>query len=80
VDGAAGEELPNDEAAWREATLIASGLIKDSSGFKPAQEWTLEVTDEDRNPIYRIRVNGEKMPARWRRFLARPPSGISGDS
>ena len=33
-----GEELPNNEAAWREATMIAGELFKDIDGkFKPGQ-------------------------------------------
>jgi hypothetical protein len=55
-----GEELPNDEAAWHEATLIAGELFKDIKGkFRPGQEWSLEVTDERRNSLYYIRVSGE---------------------
>jgi hypothetical protein len=40
------EELPNNEAAWHEATLIAGELFKEIDGnFRPGQEWSLEVTD-----------------------------------
>jgi hypothetical protein len=57
-----GEELPNDEAAWNEATLIAGELFKDIDGkFGPGQEWSLEVTDEGRNPLYFIRVSAEEI-------------------
>ena len=57
-----GEELRNDEAAWHEATLIAGELFKDIDGkFRPGQEWSLEVTDERRNPLYFIRVSGEEI-------------------
>jgi hypothetical protein len=57
-----GEELRNDEAAWHEATLIAGELFKDIDGkFRPGQEWSLEVTDERRNPLYFIRVSAEKI-------------------
>ena len=42
-----GEELPNDDAAWKEATMIAGEFLKDIDGkFRPGQEWSLEVTDE----------------------------------
>jgi hypothetical protein len=58
----AGEELPDNEAAWHEATLIAGELFKDIVGkFKPGQEWSLEVTDERRNPLYFIRVSAEEI-------------------
>jgi hypothetical protein len=57
-----GEELRDNEAAWHEATLIVGELFKDIDGrFRPDQEWSLEVTDERRNPIYYIRVNGEEV-------------------
>jgi hypothetical protein len=57
-----GEELPSDEAAWHETTLIAGELFKDIDGkFRPAQEWSLEVTDEHRNPLYFIRVSAEQI-------------------
>jgi hypothetical protein len=57
-----GEELPNDEAAWHEATLIAGELFKVIDGkFRPGQEWSLEVTDERRNPLYFIRVSAEQI-------------------
>jgi hypothetical protein len=55
-----GEELPDAAAAWREATLIAGELFKDIDGrFQPGQEWQLEVTDEQRRPLYIIRVTAE---------------------
>jgi hypothetical protein len=57
-----GEELPHDEAAWREATIIAGELFKDIDGkFRPGQEWGLEVTDARRNPLYFIRVSAEEI-------------------
>src|ERR1700694_4386364 len=44
-----GEELPNDEAAWREATIVAGEMCRNIDGkFRPGQEWRLEVTDEGR--------------------------------
>ena len=52
-----GEELADDEAAWNEATRYAGELFKDLEGnFRPGQEWSLEVTDASRRPIYNIRV------------------------
>jgi hypothetical protein len=57
-----GDELPNNEAAWHEATLIAGELFKHIDGkFRPGQEWALEVTDERRNPLYFIRVSAEEI-------------------
>ena len=51
------EELPDNEAAWRRATVIAgSALFKDNGMFRPGQEWALEVTDEARKPIFFIQI------------------------
>lgn len=57
-----GEELPNNEAAWHEATLIAGEIFKDIDGnFRPEQEWSLEVADEQRKPLYIIRITSKLM-------------------
>jgi hypothetical protein len=57
-----GEELPNDKAAWDEATIIAGELFRDIDGkFRPGQEWTLEVTDHERKPIYTISISAKHM-------------------
>jgi hypothetical protein len=57
-----GEEMPNGNAAWHEAALIAGELFKDIDGkFRPGQKWSLEVTDEHRNPFYFIRVSAEEI-------------------
>ncbi|WP_161855353.1 hypothetical protein [Bradyrhizobium sp. CCBAU 051011] len=51
------EELPDNEAAWRRATVSAgAALFKDDGIFRPDQEWALEVTDEARKPIYFIQI------------------------
>jgi hypothetical protein len=55
-----GEELPDDKAAWDEATLITGELFRDIDGkFRPGQEWTLEVTDHARRPIYTISISAK---------------------
>jgi hypothetical protein len=52
-----GDELPDNEAAWRQATATAGEIFKDIDGsFRPGQNWTLEVTDEARKPIYTIHI------------------------
>jgi hypothetical protein len=56
-----GEELPNDQAAWVEATIIAGELFRDINGkFQPGQEWTLEVTDAERRSLYSINISAKK--------------------
>ena len=57
-----GEELPDDEAAWHEATVIAGEIFRDIDGkFRPEQEWSLEITDEQRQPLYIIRINSKQL-------------------
>jgi hypothetical protein len=57
-----GDELQDDESAWKEATTIAGEIFKDVDGkFRPGQEWSLEVTDGDRKPVFVIRITGQKM-------------------
>ncbi|MGY4325929.1 signal recognition particle GTPase [Bradyrhizobium sp. LB7.2] len=57
-----GEELPDDEAAWREATTFAGALFRDVDGkFRPGEEWSLEVMDEAGKPIYFISIGSRKM-------------------
>lgn len=57
-----GEDLPDDEAAWREATTFAGALFRDIDGkYRPGQEWSLEVTDAAKRPIYLIRIGSRKL-------------------
>ena len=57
-----GEELPDAQAAWHEATVTAGQIIQDLDGkLRPGQEWRLEVTDERATPIYVIHVNAERL-------------------
>jgi hypothetical protein len=53
-----GEELSDNEAAWQVATMIAGELFKHSDGkFRPGQDWALEVTDDQRKPLYTIQIS-----------------------
>jgi hypothetical protein len=57
-----GEMLPDDDAAWHEATLVAGEIFKDVDGqFKPGQQWRLEVLNEEQQPIYSINVTGRDL-------------------
>jgi hypothetical protein len=57
-----GEELPNDGAAWREATIITGEMFKEIDGkLRPGQDWSLEVADESRKPLYTIQINTRQM-------------------
>jgi hypothetical protein len=57
-----GETLADDDAAWKEATLVAGELFKDIDGaFRPGQDWSLEITDAQRVPLFLIKVTGHKL-------------------
>ncbi|WFU21066.1 hypothetical protein QA649_23385 [Bradyrhizobium sp. CB1717] len=56
-----GEELPDNEAAWKQATGFAGEVLKDMDGrFRPGQEWAVEVTDEQKRMLYRIEISSRK--------------------
>ena len=59
---AEGEELPDMQAAWREATVTAGQIIQDLDGkLRPGgKDWRLEVTDEFANPLYVIHVSADR--------------------
>jgi hypothetical protein len=57
-----GEELPDAQAAWHEATVTAGQIIQDLDGkLRPGQHWRLEVTDEFANPLYVIHVSADRL-------------------
>lgn len=56
-----GVELPDPDAAWKEATFTAGQLIQDLDGaLKPSQEWRLEVIDEAAKPVCVLRLLAER--------------------
>ena len=56
-----GEELPDLQAAWREATVTAGQIIQDLDGrLRPGRDWRMEVTDESATPLYVIHVCAER--------------------
>jgi hypothetical protein len=56
-----GEELPDVQAAWHEATVTAGQIIQDLDGrLRPGRDWRLEVTDEFANPLYVIHVSAHQ--------------------
>ncbi|WFU74942.1 MULTISPECIES: hypothetical protein [unclassified Bradyrhizobium] len=55
-----GEELPDDRAAWKEATVVAGQTLQSIDGnLVPGREWRLEVADEFENTILVLRINAE---------------------
>jgi hypothetical protein len=56
-----GEELPDKHAAWREATVTAGQILQDLDGkLRPGHDWSLEVTDEFGNRLFRLHISAER--------------------
>ena len=52
-----GLELADKHAAWKEAAVAASEMIKDlDATLKPGNDWRMEVTDEFANPLWEIHL------------------------
>lgn len=55
-----GEDLPDNLAAWNEATASAGHSIRDLDGrLKPGTDWRMEVVDERGFVIYTIEVKAQ---------------------
>jgi hypothetical protein len=48
-----GLELPDNDAAWVEATMACGELLRNLSGqLKPGDHWSMQVKDENGNDLY----------------------------
>jgi hypothetical protein len=57
-----GELFETDEAAWKEAVTTAGQILKDlDANCRPGQEWSLEVSDCERNPPFQIYVKATQL-------------------
>jgi hypothetical protein len=55
-----GMELPNDEAAWEEATTACGEMIKELDGkLKAGPDWQMVVTNDAGRKIYRLQFSAE---------------------
>lgn len=55
-----GTDLPDDSAAWQQATTACGEMIRDLDGaLKAGPEWRMEVLDEKREVIYSLRFQGK---------------------
>jgi len=53
-------EFESREAAWIEMTKVCANLVGTiSRGLKQDTEWQMEMLDEARKPVFRIRLVGE---------------------
>ncbi len=55
-------EFESREAAWTEMTAVCANLIGSiSRGLKQGAEWHMELLDEAKKPVFRIRLVGEAL-------------------
>jgi hypothetical protein len=53
-------EFESREAAWTEMKAVCSNLLGGiSRSLKQGAEWRMELLDEAKNPVFRIRLVGE---------------------
>jgi hypothetical protein len=57
-----GSEFESREAAWSEMTRVCASLLGSiSRGLKQNAEWRMELLDESRKPVLRIRLVAESL-------------------
>jgi hypothetical protein len=55
-----GSEFESREAAWDEMTKVCANLVGGiSRSLKQNAEWTMELLDESKKPVFKIRLVGE---------------------
>ena len=57
-----GSEFESREAAWSEMTKVCGNLVGGiSRSLKQNAEWHMELLDEAKNPVFRIRLVAETL-------------------
>jgi hypothetical protein len=57
-----GSEFESREAAWAEMTKVCGNLVGGiSRGLEQNAEWRMELLDESRKPVFRIRLVAETL-------------------
>jgi hypothetical protein len=57
-----GFDLADHDAAWMEMTLVGGDLVGGvTRKLKQNSEWQIELLDESRTPVFRIRVVAETL-------------------
>ena len=57
-----GSEFASREAAWTEMTKVCGDLLGGlSRGLKQNAEWQMEMLDESKKPVFRIRLVAESV-------------------
>ncbi|MET1047922.1 MAG: hypothetical protein ABWX70_14705 [Hyphomicrobium sp.] len=53
-------DLPNDKAAWSQATMACGEFLKEIDGdLKPNREWRLDVRDEHNDLVFSLKLMPE---------------------
>jgi hypothetical protein len=57
-----GSEYESREAAWADMTKVCGNMLGTiSRGLKQDAEWQMELLDEAKQPVFRIRLIGESV-------------------
>ena len=57
-----GSEFESREAAWSEMTKVCANLLGGiSRSLKPDAEWHMELLDDSKRPVFRIRLVAESL-------------------
>jgi uncharacterized protein DUF6894 len=57
-----GTELPDSNAAWKELTSVCGDMVGSiSRKLQQNSEWQLELLDEAKRPLFRIRIVAESL-------------------
>jgi hypothetical protein len=55
-----GTEFPDRDAAWKELTSVCAGIVGGiSRKLQQNSEWAMELLDEAKRPVFRIRLVAE---------------------
>jgi Domain of unknown function (DUF6894) len=55
-------DLPDDAAAWKEMTKVCSDLVVGvCRRLEQGSDWHMELLDEAKKPLFRIRLVGEHL-------------------
>jgi hypothetical protein len=77
-----GTELADRDAAWKELTSVCADIVGGiSRKLKQDSEWQMELLDESRRPVFRIRLVAESLHrARSGESRSRTGSGVGTGS
>jgi hypothetical protein len=57
-----GEDLLDDHAAWKEATVTAGQILQSLDGrLKPGHDWRMEVVDAGGNALFVLQITAKKI-------------------